>query len=167
MLLHVLCCLLQLSSIGLCPNTIGQVVVSVLCNPPKPGDPSYATWQQERSDELASLARRADLVSSAFNGLPNMTVVPTEAAMYSFPQASDTNDCGAALPLGRRNICWPVDDVSAAAAAAAVCTAPLYISGKMQDNSCNSVAALLPGVVLKTYQLCLSGIATEQQSQRQ
>lgn len=76
----------KLSSIGLCPNTVGQVVVSVLCNPPKPGDPSYDLWQKERSDELASLRRRAHLVSSAFNSLPNMSVVPTEAAMYSFPQ---------------------------------------------------------------------------------
>lgn len=84
--LCVLRCVLQLSSVGLCPNTIGQVVVSVLCNPPKPGDPSYDLWQKERSDELASLRRRAHLVSSAFNSLPNMSVVPTEAAMYSFPQ---------------------------------------------------------------------------------
>jgi hypothetical protein len=68
------------------PNTIGQVVVSTLCNPPKPGDPSYELFAKERADELASLRRRANLVSSAFNSLPNMSVVPTEAAMYSFPQ---------------------------------------------------------------------------------
>ncbi|KAF8057870.1 GGAT1 [Scenedesmus sp. PABB004] len=78
--------LYKLSSIGLCPNTIGQVVVSVLCNPPRPGDPSHAQWARERADELASLRRRAALVSAAFNSLPNMSVVPTEAAMYAFPQ---------------------------------------------------------------------------------
>jgi aspartate/methionine/tyrosine aminotransferase len=62
------------------------VVVSTLCNPPKPGEPSHALFAKERADELASLRRRANLVSSAFNSLPNMSVVPTEAAMYSFPQ---------------------------------------------------------------------------------
>eukprot|EP00775_Hariotina_reticulata_P003552 gene3552-3821_t len=76
----------KLSSIGLCPNTIGQVVLSCLCNPPKPGDASYDLFQQERATEFASLARRAALVSDAFNSLPNMSVVPTKAAMYSFPQ---------------------------------------------------------------------------------
>lgn len=63
-----------------------QVVLSCLCNPPKPGDASYDLFQQERSAEFASLARRAALVSDAFNSLPNMSVVPTKAAMYSFPQ---------------------------------------------------------------------------------
>lgn len=76
----------KLSSIGLCPNTIGQVVTSVLCNPPKPGDPSYELFTKERSDEFASLQRRAALVSTAFNSLPNMSVVPTAAAMYAFPE---------------------------------------------------------------------------------
>jgi aspartate/methionine/tyrosine aminotransferase len=60
--------------------------VSVLCNPPQPGDPSYELWAQERADEFASLSRRAALVSDAFNSLPNMSVVPTQAAMYSFPE---------------------------------------------------------------------------------
>jgi aspartate/methionine/tyrosine aminotransferase len=60
--------------------------VSVLCNPPQPGDPSYELFQQERSAEFASLQRRAKLVSDAFNSLPNMSVVPTQAAMYAFPE---------------------------------------------------------------------------------
>lgn len=31
----------KLASIGLCPNLVGQVVVDVMVNPPKPGDESY------------------------------------------------------------------------------------------------------------------------------
>lgn len=85
---------MQLSSIGLCPNTVGQVVVSILCNPPQPGDLSYPLWHKEKTDELASLARRAQLVSNAFNSMPNMSVVPTQAAMYSFPQVSAQGTCG-------------------------------------------------------------------------
>jgi aspartate/methionine/tyrosine aminotransferase len=33
--------LYKLASIGLCPNLVGQVVVDVMVNPPKPGDESY------------------------------------------------------------------------------------------------------------------------------
>lgn len=60
--------------------------MSVLCNPPAPGDPSYELFAKERADEFASLQRRAALVSDAFNSLPNMSVVPTQAAMYAFPE---------------------------------------------------------------------------------
>lgn len=67
--------------------------MSVLCNPPKPGDPSYELWEKERSDEFASLQRRAALVSDAFNSLPNMSVVPTQAAMYAFPEVSCLLGC--------------------------------------------------------------------------
>jgi alanine transaminase len=31
----------KLASIGLCPNLVGQVVVDVMVNPPKPGEESY------------------------------------------------------------------------------------------------------------------------------
>lgn len=82
-------CLLSLHTTASCPfcaDCLPQIVVSVLCNPPKPGDPSYELFQKERADEFASLQRRAQLVSDAFNSLPNMSVVPTAAAMYAFPE---------------------------------------------------------------------------------
>lgn len=31
----------KLASIGLCPNVVGQVVVDLMVNPPKPGEESY------------------------------------------------------------------------------------------------------------------------------
>ncbi len=39
----------------------------------------------ERSAEFASLQRRAEMVTSAFQSLPHMTCVPTQGGMYSFP----------------------------------------------------------------------------------
>jgi aspartate/methionine/tyrosine aminotransferase len=78
-----------------------QIVVSVLCNPPKQGDPSYELFQKERSEEFASLQRRAKLVSEAFNSLPNMSVVPTAAAMYAFPEVGADKVCAPRVLFGK------------------------------------------------------------------
>lgn len=40
--------LYKLASINLCPNTSGQIAIAVIMNPPKPGDPSYPLWAEER-----------------------------------------------------------------------------------------------------------------------
>ncbi len=73
------------ASINLCPNTMGQIALSCLVNPPKPGDESYEQYVDERASELASLRRRAHMVTDAFNKLPGVTCNFTEGAMYSFP----------------------------------------------------------------------------------
>ncbi len=36
---------------------VTQIAMSVLVNPPKPGDPSYEQYNKERTTELASLRR--------------------------------------------------------------------------------------------------------------
>jgi glutamate--glyoxylate aminotransferase len=73
-------------SINLSPNTTGQIAMSCLVNPPQPGDESYSQWKEERESELASLRRRAHMVTDGFNSLEDMTCNFTEGAMYSFPQ---------------------------------------------------------------------------------
>jgi glutamate--glyoxylate aminotransferase len=60
--------------------------MSCLVNPPKPGSPSYEQHKQEREAELASLRRRARMVTDGFNSLEDVTCNFTEGAMYSFPQ---------------------------------------------------------------------------------
>ncbi|KAG1666676.1 hypothetical protein FOA52_013588 [Chlamydomonas sp. UWO 241] len=74
------------ASINLCPNTTGQVALAVMLNPPKPGDASYKSYAAEKSEELASLRRRARLVTSAFNALDGVTCNETDGAMYAFPR---------------------------------------------------------------------------------
>jgi aspartate/methionine/tyrosine aminotransferase len=86
----------KIASINLSPNTIGQVAMSCLVNPPKPGDESYALWDKERLAELGSLRRRAHMVTDAFNALENVTCNFTEGAMYAFPQVR----ASARLPAG-------------------------------------------------------------------
>jgi glutamate--glyoxylate aminotransferase len=60
--------------------------MSCLVNPPKPGSPSYEQHNQQREAELASLRRRARMVTDGFNSLEDVTCNFTEGAMYSFPQ---------------------------------------------------------------------------------
>ena len=73
-------------SINLSPNVTGQVAMSLMVNPPKPGDASYETFNAERDGTLQSLRRRAQYMTDAFNSLEGVTCVFTEGAMYSFPQ---------------------------------------------------------------------------------
>ncbi|GAX86560.1 hypothetical protein CEUSTIGMA_g13967.t1, partial [Chlamydomonas eustigma] len=62
------------------------ISISCLVNPPKPGDDSYEQYNKERTEELASLRRRAHMVTNAFNNLEGVTCNFTEGAMYSFPR---------------------------------------------------------------------------------
>lgn len=78
--------LYKVVSINLCPNTIGQVAMSLLVNPPKEGDESYESYRKEKEAELASLRRRAHMVTDAFNSMKNITCNLTEGAMYAFPK---------------------------------------------------------------------------------
>lgn len=68
------------------PAHTRQIALSVLVNPPKPGDESYEQYTREKSSELASLRRRAHMVTDAFNALEGVSCNFTEGAMYSFPQ---------------------------------------------------------------------------------
>lgn len=76
----------KIASINLSPNVVGQVMMSLMVNPPKPGDHSYKQWAAERAEIIASLRRRAHVMTDGFNSLENVTCNFTEGAMYSFPQ---------------------------------------------------------------------------------
>lgn len=87
------------ASINLSPNTVGQVALSCLINPPKPGDESFERDAAEKASELASLKRRAQLVTDAFNKMEGVTCNFTEGAMYAFPRV---RACG--RPAGRQAV---------------------------------------------------------------
>jgi glutamate--glyoxylate aminotransferase len=76
----------KVASINLSPNTIGQIAVSCLVNPPKPGDESYPLYKEERDTELGSLRKRAHMITDGFNALEGFKANFTEGAMYSFPK---------------------------------------------------------------------------------
>ncbi|ORX85886.1 PLP-dependent transferase [Basidiobolus meristosporus CBS 931.73] len=76
----------KISSISLCPNVQGQVMMELMVNPPQPGEPSYELYKNEMDDIYTSLIRRSTKLASAFNGLEGVTCNKAEGAMYLFPQ---------------------------------------------------------------------------------
>lgn len=63
-----------------------QLMMGLMMNEPKEGQPSYKQFAQEKADLLSSLKRKAHQVTDFFNSLEGMTCTFTEGAMYSFPQ---------------------------------------------------------------------------------
>ena len=51
--------LYKLFSISLCANTLGQAMIASILNPPKPGEPSYETYKEERYYRVKSNSDRA------------------------------------------------------------------------------------------------------------
>eukprot|EP00013_Stygamoeba_regulata_P027954 CAMPEP_0177664696 /NCGR_PEP_ID=MMETSP0447-20121125/20645_1 /TAXON_ID=0 /ORGANISM="Stygamoeba regulata, Strain BSH-02190019" /LENGTH=502 /DNA_ID=CAMNT_0019170713 /DNA_START=88 /DNA_END=1596 /DNA_ORIENTATION=+ len=80
--------ILKLQSVNLCSNVVGQMMVELMVNPPKPGDPSYELYNKEKTDILVSLKRRSQMLAKAFNDLPGVSCQVPEGAMYAFPQVS-------------------------------------------------------------------------------
>lgn len=60
--------------------------MSLMVDPPKEGDESYEQWKSEKAKILASLRKRAHMMTDGFNSLEGVTCNFTEGAMYSFPQ---------------------------------------------------------------------------------
>lgn len=63
-----------------------QVGLALMVNPPKPGDESYEQHKAEEASILASLRRRAQIMTDGFNACEGVTCNFTEGAMYSFPR---------------------------------------------------------------------------------
>ncbi|EPB88721.1 alanine transaminase [Mucor circinelloides 1006PhL] len=83
--------LYKISSISLCPNVHGQIMVDLMTNPPVEGDESYPQYKAEVDAIFQSLGRRATKLAQCFNGLEGVTCNDAEGAMYLFPQISLPN----------------------------------------------------------------------------
>ncbi|CAL5061627.1 unnamed protein product [Urochloa decumbens] len=76
----------KVASVNLCSNVSGQILASLVMNPPKAGDESFESFMAERDGTLSSLARRAKALEEAFNSLEGITCNKAEGAMYLFPR---------------------------------------------------------------------------------
>lgn len=77
--------LYKLASISLCSNTVGQIAMGLMVQPPKPGDASYELYQTERDGILSSLHRRAEILSQSLNKLEGVSCNAIDGALYAFP----------------------------------------------------------------------------------
>lgn len=81
--------LVKIKSINLCSNSIGQMMVDLMCNPPLGKDVQESTrisFQTEYKALFESLKKRAGLVTNFLRGMKNITCNEVEGAMYAFPQ---------------------------------------------------------------------------------
>ena len=53
-----------------------QVAMSLMVNPPKEGDDSYAEYKEERASIIASLRERAQIMTDGFNSCEGASRIP-------------------------------------------------------------------------------------------
>lgn len=78
----------KLASSNLCSSVLGQTCMAAVVNPPKPGEPSYELFIQEKNDVLSSLKEKALLVTDILNKIEGVECNPVQGAMYAFPKIS-------------------------------------------------------------------------------
>nr|ACN40783.1 unknown [Picea sitchensis] len=78
--------LYKLTSMNTCSNISGQILASLVMNPPKSGDESFEMFCAERDGILSSLARHAKILVNALNQLEGVTCNEAEGAMHVFPR---------------------------------------------------------------------------------
>ena len=77
--------LYKLASSGLCSGVAGQIMTSLMVDPPKPGGESYNKFKKEENIIFEGLKRRAKVVVDGLNAIKGIKCVPTEGGMYAFP----------------------------------------------------------------------------------
>ncbi|XP_006641441.2 alanine aminotransferase 2 [Lepisosteus oculatus] len=78
--------MVKLLSVRLCPPVSGQAAMDVIVNPPRPGEPSFEQFIQEKNAVLNTLAEKAKLTEKILNTLPGIKCNPLQGAMYAFPR---------------------------------------------------------------------------------
>lgn len=74
------------SSICLCANVPGQIMVGMMVDPPKPGDASYELYNKELHAIWASLKRRALKMQNALASMSYVACNEAAGSMYLFPR---------------------------------------------------------------------------------
>jgi aspartate/methionine/tyrosine aminotransferase len=80
--------LVKLKSINLCSNSVGQLMVDLMCNPPVRDvqESTKQTYLKEYSALFESMKKRAGFVTSFLKEMKNVTCNEVEGAMYAFPK---------------------------------------------------------------------------------
>ncbi len=72
-------------SITLCAPVIGQCLVELMVNPPRPGEPSFALYDQEYKSIFRGLRERATALYDAFKEMEGVECGEPQGSMYLFP----------------------------------------------------------------------------------
>ncbi|CAL1544175.1 unnamed protein product [Lymnaea stagnalis] len=72
-------------SAKLCSAVTGQAAMDVVVNPPRPGEPSYALFKEQKDTVLGQLSEKGRMTTEMFNSIPGIFCNPVQGAMYAFP----------------------------------------------------------------------------------
>ena len=75
-------------SISLCAPVVGQCLVEMMVNPPKPGDPSYPLYEQEYNGIFEGLRHRATALYQAFKEMEGVECQDPQVSAWSPPSIS-------------------------------------------------------------------------------
>lgn len=78
--------LYKLSSMSLCSNVFGQLMMCNLCNPPREGDPSFQGYILEKQRIFARTRRKADMVYRHLNSVPGISCQKIQGSVFGFPR---------------------------------------------------------------------------------
>ncbi|KAM7294278.1 alanine aminotransferase 2-like [Ixodes scapularis] len=69
-------------------SSLAQVALDCLVKPPKPGEPSYDLYREEKRMTLGALKEKAELVHDKLNSIEGFYCSPLQGAMAAFPRVS-------------------------------------------------------------------------------
>ena len=84
--LNVTDLILKEASVALCSNTVGQLLVYLMVNPPEPGTEPYAQFIQEKESILSDLADKANMLREGFKQMEGVECFGRTGALYLFPR---------------------------------------------------------------------------------
>ncbi|KAM7207478.1 mitochondrial putative alanine aminotransferase [Naviculisporaceae sp. PSN 640] len=82
---HVQAEIYKFVSIMLCAPVIGQCLVELMVNPPKPGEPSHELYHKEYTAIYEGLKERATALHKAFEQMEGVECGAPQGSMYLFP----------------------------------------------------------------------------------
>jgi aspartate/methionine/tyrosine aminotransferase len=78
--------LYKLASSMLCSNVQGQIMTSLMMNPPQPGHESYEQFSREETEIFDGLKRRAMALVEGLNRVDGIDCNLADGSMYSYPR---------------------------------------------------------------------------------
>ncbi|MEE8341048.1 MAG: aminotransferase class I/II-fold pyridoxal phosphate-dependent enzyme [Candidatus Neomarinimicrobiota bacterium] len=78
--------LFKVASVNLCSNTIGQILVYLMVNPPQKGSDAFDNFNQEKQTILDDLFSKATLIRKSFTEMDGMECFGKIGALYLFPR---------------------------------------------------------------------------------
>ena len=78
--------ILKQASVCLCSNTVGQLLVYLMVNPPEEGTEPYRQFIEEKQSRLSELFDKATMIREAFKQMDSVECFGRTGAMYLFPR---------------------------------------------------------------------------------